>query len=248
MRILALLFLAFCACAPIEPAPKTVPSSQQSPAINRSAQDAVEAYIRVGSRIERVAERVCREKNPSRPRAYCDFQLKVDPSETEIPNAYQTIGADGRPIIAFNIPMLATVRNDDEIAFILGHESGHQIANHIVRATTNANLGAILLGGLMAASGADASSVLEAQNIGGTIGARAYSQSHELEADVIGTYVATLAGYNPEIGARSFARLAGRGGGFLSTHPPSTQRIAAVQRTIQQIERERAAGRPIMLP
>lgn len=245
MRSLALIFLLFASCTAVETANQR--PQQQTPTATRTPQQAVDAYIRVGTRIERVAERVCRQKNPSRPQSYCDFQLKVDTSETTVPNAFQTIGEDGRPIIAFNIAMLATVRNDDEIAFILGHEAGHQIANHLVRANTNANLGALLLGGLLAASGANATSIQEAQNIGGTIGARAYSQTHELEADVLGTYVAELAGYNPQIGARSFARFAG-GGGFLSTHPPSEQRVAAVQRTVQKIAQDRNAGRPITVP
>lgn len=245
MRILVLIFLVLSACATVDTSP--VSTSHPVPTASRSPKQAVDAYIRVGSRIERVAERVCRQKNPARSKAYCDFQLKVDASETNVPNAYQTIGEDGRPIIAFNIPMLATVRNDDEIAFILGHEAGHQIANHLVRANTNANLGAILLGGLLAASGADANSVREAQNIGGTIGARAYSQSHELEADVLGTYIAEIAGYNPGVGAQSFARLSG-GGGFLSTHPPSSDRIAIVRSTIQKIAASRAAGQPITIP
>jgi len=215
MRSLALILFVLTACTVVE---SPIPNSPQSPPTSsRSPQQAVDAYLRVGARIERVAEQVCRQKNPSRPRTYCDFQLKVDTSETNVPNAFQTIGKDGRPIIAFNIAMLANVRNDDEIAFILGHEAGHQIASHLVRANTNANLGALLLGGLLAASGANATSVQEAQNIGGTIGARAYSQTHELEADVLG-------------------------------HPPSQQRVATVQRTVQKIAQDRAAGRPIMVP
>ena len=245
MRALLPIIFLMASCTIVEPTANTSPT--QNSVSSRSPQQAVDAYIRVGSRIERVAERICRQKNPSQPRTYCDFQIKVDTSETNAPNAYQTIGKDGRPIIAFNIPMLASVRNDDEIAFILGHEAGHQIANHLVRANTNANLGALVLGGLIAASGGNASSVVQAQNIGGSIGARAYSQSHELEADILGVYVAEIAGYNPEVGARSFARFSG-GGGFLSTHPPSAQRIQAVQRTIQRIEQDRAAGRNITVP
>ncbi len=246
---LSLLFAAILtACTVAEPLPTpSSPRPAQTPAANRSPQQAVDAYLRVGRQIEGVAEQVCRQKNPRAPRAYCDFQLKVDASETNVPNAFQTIGSDGRPIIAFNIPMLATVRNDHEIAFILGHEAGHQIANHIVRATTNANIGAIVLGGLLAATGADQASVAEAQNIGGAIGARAYSQSHELEADVLGTYIAAIAGYDPAVGSLSFSRFGG-GPSFLSTHPPSQQRIATVQRTIQKIRQDRAEGRPIRVP
>jgi predicted Zn-dependent protease len=51
-----------------------------------------------------------------------------------------------------------------------------------------------------------------------------YSQSYELEADVVGAFIAARAGYDPELGARVFTRpvLAG-GGGLLSTHPASTR-------------------------
>ncbi len=246
MRIALLIPCLLLACTAIQPSqPQPTPTSNPT---SRSAQQAVDTYLKVGRRIERVAERVCREKNRQAPAGYCDFQLRVDTSPARAPNAFQTIGKDGRPVIAFNVPMLAAVRNDHEIAFILGHEAGHQIANHIVKATTNANIGALLLGGLIAASGADAASVVEAQNIGGAIGARAYSQSHELEADVLGTYITAMAGYDPNIGSRSFARLASGGGGFLSTHPPSNQRFATVQNTIQTIETRRAAGLPLVVP
>ena len=247
--IFAVLLFA-CTLPDQTPPPQPLPQTQvptNVPVVNRSPQQAVDAYIRVGRQIEQVAEPICRQKNPRAPRPYCDFQLKVDSTRTNAPNAFQTIGNDGRPIIAFNIPMLATVKNDHEIAFILGHEAGHQIANHIVRATTNANIGAVVLGGLLAATGADPASVAEAQNIGGAIGARAYSQSHELEADVLGTYIAALAGYDPAIGSLSFSRFGG-GGSFLSTHPPSQQRLATVQRTIQKIRQDRAEGRPIQVP
>lgn len=249
MRRFLCLVLFLAGCVDVQaPAPDGAqpPQTPQVAPPSRGAEQAVQAYLRVSSRIEPVAERLCRQKNPTAPGAYCDFQIKVDTSPARAPNAFQTIGQDGRPIIAFNVPMLATVRNDDEIAFILGHEAGHQIRNHIVKSTVNANLGAVLLGSIFAASGASQSTVGEATNLGGRIGARAYSQTHELEADVIGTYVAEIAGYSSLVGAQSFARFSG-GGGF-STHPPSSARIATVQRTAAQIAADRAAGRPIQLP
>lgn len=254
MRPAIIVFCLLTACVAVPPSqnptPQQGPQAQQIPTqrVSRSSQQLVENYQRIGRQIEAVAEPLCRQKNPTRPAKYCDFQVRIDTSRTNAPNAFQTIGKDGRPIIAFNIPMLATVKNNHEIAFILGHEAGHQISSHIVQASTNANIGALVLGGIFALSGASASSVVEAQNLGGTIGARAYSQTHELEADVVGTYVAHLAGYDPVIGARSFSRIGAGGGGFLSTHPPTNQRMQTVQRTIQQIAAKRAAGLPIRLP
>ena len=241
----ALFFLS--ACVELAPVSNTSPQNAQNNQ-QASSRGIVNTYLQIGKRIEAVAEPMCRRKNPSAPRAYCDFQVKLDSSPANGPNAYQTIGKDGRPVIAFNLPMLQTVRNEHEIAFILGHEAAHQIANHIRKANTNANLGAVILGGIFAASGAAPTTVLEAQNVGGAIGARAYSQTHELEADRLGTYITELAGFSPSIGARSLSRLSGGGGGFLSTHPDRGQRITTVQRTVQQINQDKAAGRAIRIP
>lgn len=240
-RLTVLLLLGACTVAP-DPGPAPEPFT-----ITRSPQEAVDAYLRVSRRIEPVAERLCRQKNPSAPAVYCDFRILVDGRTDQGPNAFQTIGKDGRPVIAFNIPMLATVKNDHEIAFILGHEAGHQIRNHLVQSNVNANLGAVLLGSISALTGASSGQVAEAQRLGGSLGARAYSKEHELEADQIGTYVAYLAGYDPLIGAQSFARFSG-GNSVLSTHPPSGRRLATVQNTMARINALRASGQAVTLP
>lgn len=242
-RFLPLLLAAACTMpAENAPAPAREPFE-----ITRSPQQAVDAYLRVSRRIEPVAERLCRQKNPARPPSYCDFQILVDSRTDQPPNAFQTIGKDGRPIIAFNIPMVATVRNDDEIAFILGHEAGHQIRSHLVETSANAGIGSILLGTITAMTGGAPADVAQAQKLGSVLGARAYSQDHELEADEAGTYVAAMAGYDPLIGARSFARFAANNSRF-STHPPSSQRLATVQRTMARINARIAAGQPVVLP
>ena len=239
-RLIPLLLVAGCAIPPS-------PATQAPPPVIRSAQQAVDAYIRVSRRIEPVAESLCRQKNPAAPRNYCDILIREDARTDQPPNAFQTIGKDGRPIIAFNVPMVATVRNDDEIAFILGHEAGHQIRNHLVKSNINANLGAVLLGSISAITGASPTQIADAERLGGTLGARAYSKSNELEADEVGSYVAYLTGYDPLVGARSFARFAG-GSGFLSTHPDTGQRLTIVQRTVARINAQQAAGLPVVLP
>ena len=208
----------------------------------KSAQQGIRDYERVARRIEPVAERVCRETNPNAPRTFCDFRITVDRRDKQGPNASQSIGRDGRPVIAFNMAMLVTVENDDELAFILGHEAGHQVARHLVKANAAGNLGAAILGSIFSASGASQQQVKDAAGLGGFLGARAYSKEHELEADVIGTYIAHFSGYDPLRGAQSFRRFTG-GGGFLSTHPPSPQRFSTVERTVARIR----AGQPMTL-
>lgn len=233
MRICLFLLMILTTACTVD-TPPTARLEPEKVEITRGAKEALAAYERVRRRIEPVAERECRRRNPRAPRTYCDFRVMVDTSEARAPNAFQTIGKDGRPIIAFNVPMLVTVKNDHEIAFIMGHEAGHQIANHLIKANTSANLGATLLGGIVAGLGGSSSAVSQAQSLGGVFGSRAFSKEHELDADVIGAHIANAAGYDPLIGARSFARFTG-GGGLLATHPPSAQRLAAVQATVARI-------------
>jgi predicted Zn-dependent protease len=82
-------------------------------------------------------------------------------------------------------------------------------------------------------------------DVGAYVGARSYSQSYELEADTLGTYITVSAGYSPERGADIFGRpaLANPGGpAILASHPGSTQRQATVARVAAEIRRQQALG------
>ncbi|MEM7439379.1 MAG: M48 family metalloprotease [Pseudomonadota bacterium] len=205
----------------------------------RSGASGLTAYRRVTARMEPVAERICRDIHPRAPRKFCDFQVKVINDPRQPPNAFQSIGRDGRPIIAFNINMLRTIRNDHEIAFIFGHEAGHQIARHIEQTQSNAVAGALIGAILVAAGGGDASVGVD---IGSQIGGRSYSKKFELEADRLGAYIADRGGYDPAIGAKSFDRTRGSSA-LLATHPPSAQRKATVSATVAKINAAKAQGK-----
>lgn len=238
-RALALWAVAVVlgACGATSPAPSPSPASQQPPA--RATQANIAAYEAVTARVEPVAESVCRSFHADKPPLFCDFHITLINDPSQPPNAYQTVDKNGRPILAFNINMIKSIRNDDEIAFILGHEAGHQIATHLIQTRQNATIGGILGGILVAAAGGDAQAGV---NLGTDLGVRTYSKSFELEADVIGTHIAARAGYDPASGAKVFERTGG-GGGFLSTHPPSPERIETVNRTWAEIKAARAEGR-----
>ena len=223
------------ACTPTEE-----PVSKDRPTLKftRDSRTAIAAYQRVSRRVEPVAERICRDFHPNRPRTFCDFQVRVINDPKQRPNAFQHIGRDGRPVISFNINMLRTFNNDDEIAFVFGHEAGHQIATHIEQSRKNAAAGAILGGLIIAAGGGDVSAGIE---LGAQIGSRSYSKKFELEADTIAAHVADRAGYNASVGAKTFDRIQGSSA-LLATHPPSSERKDRVRRTITQINRAKASG------
>lgn len=233
---LALLpFLAACVEPTQTPTDKKKPTQQT---VTRSAQSGLAAFNRVSRRVEPVAERSCRAIHKTAKPKFCDFVIKVHNDPNQPANAFQSIGRDGRPIITFNINMIRSIQNDHEIAFILGHETGHQIASHLNKTRQNQAAGAVLGGILAAALGGN---VQTGVDLGSIVGARSYSKGYELEADRIGTHIASRAGYNPVIGARSFNRTKGSSA-LLSTHPPSQDRINTVNKTAAEIKAAKAKG------
>ncbi len=230
------------ACVEMVAAPPQQTKVPQKPTpsfhIVRSTQSGMAAFSRVSKRVVPVAKRSCRQIHRDAPPKYCDFVIKVQNDPKQPANAFQSVGRDGRPNITFNINMIRSTENDNEIAFILGHEAGHQIAGHLSKTRQNQTAGAILGGILAAAIGADVQSGVD---LGGTVGARSYSKGYELQADRIGTYIADRAGYNPVIGARAFNRTTGSNA-LLATHPPSQDRIEIVNRTYAQIRAAKAQG------
>lgn len=204
--------------------------SQPAPAkrtISKPTSAQVAQFSQVVSRVEPVAEQQCRARSSS---ANCDFKIVVDDRPGQPPNAFQTLDRSGRPILAFTLALIADARNQDELAFIMGHEAAHHISGHIPRQQTNAMAGAVLAGIGATLLGAGSSGVDAAADLGASVGSRSYSKNYELEADALGTVISKRAGYNPVRGAQYFARIPDPGDRFLGTHPPNAKRIETVKR------------------
>lgn len=250
LPLLACLLLAACGTtyelppagqAPLAPAPVAAVGPARTPA----------DFARVVARVEPAGEGLCREENPNAPSGWCRFRIALDEDPGKPPNAYQTEGPDGSPLVVVGTPLLAEMRSDDEIAFVLSHEMSHHIAGHLPKRAQQQALGALIMGGLVAAAGdaygmpASQSTIEQAMDVGAALGARSYSQTYELEADTLGAYVAARAGYDPERGALIFGRpaLADPGGPpLLASHPGSAQRQATVAGVATEIRRQQALG------
>ncbi len=241
MRALAVILVgvvAGCAPLPVEvepvrrPMPTPAPAVQTQPSPAVSAEVAARNFTAVVSRMEPVAERECLSRTRN---LDCDFQIGVDRNPNAPPNAFQTLGPNGEPVIGFTLALIREARNQDELAFILGHEAAHHILGHIPRTQQTAAAGALILGTLASLGGASEGTIRQAQQAGATIGARTYSRDYELEADALGTIIAWNAGYDPERGAEFFARIPDPGNRFLGTHPPNAQRAEIVRRTVAQL-------------
>ena len=230
--ILAGATLALAGCVAVAPAPGTpsapVPAGSDAAVPDRiPISEARANFAAVVARVEPVAERVCRaEAAPGTP---CDIEIVVVTDPRAEPNAFQTRDRAGRPVVGFTLSLIAEARNQDEIAFIMGHEAAHHIAGHIDVAAGRAREGGLLGAVVASAAGLDPAQVEQVARVSAGVNARRYQKGFELEADRLGTRIAALSGYDPVRGALFFQRIPDPGDRFLGTHPPNADRLATVR-------------------
>lgn len=228
MRILlALVLVGLTACNEVIVAPPPSATVRDVPPVVTTRTDV--SLRHVVDRIMPVAISACRARGEA-PR--CDFAVVLDDRPGAPPNAFQTLGANGRPIIGFTSALVRETRNADELAFILSHEAAHHIAGHIARGRVSAQTGAVIAGALIAVGGGDEATVRRAQEAGAFVGGRSFAKGFELEADRLGTVLSLRAGFDPLRGVQYFYRIPDPGNQFLGTHPPNAERIEVVRRTV----------------
>ena len=157
MRHVAALGLALLAGCAVPQMPAPAPSGRTeapvpaapSPSVAATAPSSERARVLAGNffaavdRVLPVAERTCREETRD---LNCDFAIVVDDRPGLPPNAFQTLDPNGRPVIGFTLSLIAQADNQDELAFIIGHETAHHIAGHLARSRNSAILGASIAG------------------------------------------------------------------------------------------------------
>lgn len=133
--------------------------------------------------------------------------------------------------------LLALVRNDDQLATVLGHETGHVVAQHAAeRYSQTAATGAVL-SGIQGVAGDYAQAVGSFGGLAAQYGILLrYSRNQELEADRLGVDYMQRAGYKPSEAIALWRLMAAQRQGstpeFASTHPSDDTRIAALQQYI----------------
>lgn len=120
--------------------------------------------------------------------------------------------------------------NDEQLRGILAHEIAHDDLGHPVKmqlVETGVGLGAALLEKVFPGSSAVAP-------IAGTVITSSYSRPQEFAADEHGVTILRRAGYSKDVMIRSLTWImqvqGNSGGGFLSTHPATDERIRALRR------------------
>jgi putative metalloprotease len=119
--------------------------------------------------------------------------------------------------------------NDDQLRAVLAHEVAHEDLNHVAKAQVlgaGLNVGAAILEQIFPGSGA-------VTPIAGELVARKYSRGEEYAADAHGALLLERAGYDRQLMIDALSWLMAESGaspgGFFSTHPGTTDRIAALR-------------------
>ena len=147
--------------------------------------------------------------------------------ENDQPNAFVIPGNK----VGVNSGLFKVVKNDDQLAAVLGHETAHVIGRHAAERASQQTAAQI---GLEVATQATEGRVQQAVANYGGLGASLglllpYSRKHESEADKIGVDIMVKAGYRASESVRLWENMSElKSGGqpeFLSTHPSDTTRI-----------------------
>ena len=161
----------------------------------------------------------------------CSYRVLLVPSD-------KVNAAAGNNTIIVTTGIMRLLVSDRDVALLFGHELAHLTRNHIAAAKTNAMIGAMIAAVVSGVIGVDV------VDIGAKIGANAFSQEFESEADYVGKYHASRAGWDMTGAANMFRRMASAHPESIhsvgGSHPSTASRAVLVERTAVEIESKRA--------
>jgi predicted Zn-dependent protease len=136
------------------------------------------------------------------------FEWEAQVIQSEQINAFALPGGK----IAVFTGILGVAQDDAQLATVLSHEIAHVLAHHASERVAR-----------------------EQSGVAGLLQRKAYDRKQESEADHIGVFLMTFAGYEPEEAVRFWQRMRrvsenrGRLPEFLSDHPSDAQRVHDLQ-------------------
>lgn len=197
----------------------------------------------VGLRIKNAANNYYR--SIGREADITNYQWEFNLIEDKQINAWAMPGGK----VAVYTGILPITQNDTGLAVVLGHEISHALAGHgneRISQAMVAQYGGAILGS--ATSGQMAAIFQQVYPIGAQVALLKYGRGQELEADEMGIYLMSMAGYDPRQAQPFWERMEASSNGnrppeFLSTHPSPESRRADLQKHMPKaLEYYKASG------
>lgn len=172
------------------------------------------------------------------PEPTCNYRVQM--SDQTVINAF----ADGKQV-TITRGMMRFAATDTELSLVISHEIAHNTMKHIDAQLGNRVIGAILdavIAGLTRTPSTGAFANAAGQ---------AYSQDFEAEADYVGLYIMARAGQPIREAPLFWRRMAAEspasiGNNHAASHPPTSYRLLALDKTVQEIETLQKAGKPLL--
>jgi predicted Zn-dependent protease len=180
----------------------------------------------------------------------------ADAAEANFHPGYQwqvTLIDDPKTVNAWCLPggkiavysgILPLTQDESGLAVVLGHETSHALAHHSAERLSRMQIMQVGETGLLAAVGAAKPEAVKmvgaALGLGAQLGVELpFSREQESEADHIGLILMAKAGYDPSRAVDFWQRMAAYSQGkeppaFLSDHPSSADRVAAIKRELPE--------------
>lgn len=152
--------------------------------------------------------------------------------------------ADGE-IVGITMGMMRFASRDEELALVLGHELAHNALGHVEKKAGNTFLGSLF--DILFATQLG----INTQGMFGGVANITFSQDFELEADYAGLYLVAKTGYDTQRAPQFWRNMAVEYSGaieknFLSSHPSTPERFLALEKTVDEINRKKKAGLPLI--
>jgi len=193
----------------------SAPSEPQAPDVRQVSPQQAQRIYRVMTPLLRAMDK---------PRSPKDVYIGI----IDDPQINAANGGGGQFYVTTGLLRKAT---DDQLRGILAHETAHEDLGHVAKLQTlgaGLGIGIVLLEQLLPGSSA-------VTPLAGSLIARGYSRTEEYAADRHGVTILNRAGYKKDILINALAwvsRVSGGdgGGGFLSTHPATDDRIEELKK------------------
>lgn len=188
----------------------------------------------VQDKVESVGQKIVSQTDAGKSKYKFDFHVLADPNTV---NAFALPGGQ----IFITMGLLKLLKNDDQLAGVLGHEIGHVIGRHSAEQMAKQELTQGLISATDIATYDPNNPNMQsaiARYVGSIINMK-YGRDDELEADRFGVKYMIQTGYEPEelIGVMKILKQAGGGSRqpeFMSTHPDPENRIAEIEKAIKE--------------